>query len=109
MKKLNIVHGDLNIILEICKYWAPNYEIWAYGSRVKGASHSGSDLDLVVYYPNNPDTPFHQLDALRQALHDSDIPFLIDIFDWSTLPKEFKTEIIKTKVVLAKVARISKA
>jgi len=100
MKKLNIAPGDLKTILELCNHWAPNYEIWAYGSRVKGASHSGSDLDLVIYNPKNPDSLFHQLDALRQALHDSDIPFLIDIFDWSALPETFKTEILKTKVIL---------
>ncbi|MCC7431655.1 nucleotidyltransferase domain-containing protein, partial [bacterium] len=24
------------------------FEVWAYGSRVNGLAHSGSDLDLVI-------------------------------------------------------------
>ena len=29
----------------------PNVEVWAYGSRVNGRSHGGSDLDLVLRGP----------------------------------------------------------
>lgn len=33
-----------NIFIDYC----PEAEIFAYGSRVNGKSHSGSDLDLVA-------------------------------------------------------------
>ena len=33
-----------NIFIDFC----PEAEIFAYGSRVNGKSHSGSDLDLVA-------------------------------------------------------------
>ncbi len=29
----------------------PDVEVWAYGSRVNGRSHDGSDLDLVLCGP----------------------------------------------------------
>ena len=29
----------------------PGVEVWAYGSRVNGRSHDGSDLDLVLRSP----------------------------------------------------------
>ncbi|MCY3777616.1 MAG: nucleotidyltransferase domain-containing protein, partial [Candidatus Aminicenantes bacterium] len=29
----------------------PDVEVWAYGSRVNGQSHEGSDLDLVLRSP----------------------------------------------------------
>ena len=29
----------------------PGVEVWAYGSRVNGRSHDGSDLDLVLRGP----------------------------------------------------------
>ena len=29
----------------------PDVEVWAYGSRVTGRSHDGSDLDLVLRGP----------------------------------------------------------
>ncbi len=30
----------------------PGVEVWAYGSRVNGESHEGSDLDLVAAQSN---------------------------------------------------------
>ena len=32
----------------IFKNYCPNAEIWAYGSRINGNTHSGSDVDLIV-------------------------------------------------------------
>lgn len=29
----------------------PEVEVWAYGSRISGRSHDGSDLDLVLRSP----------------------------------------------------------
>lgn len=33
------------------KVFSPGTELWAYGSRVKGGNHEGSDLDLAVRAP----------------------------------------------------------
>ena len=34
----------------LCEH-LPDVEVWAYGSRVNGQSHDGSDLDLVLRGP----------------------------------------------------------
>lgn len=91
---------DLKTILKICKRMLSGYEVWVYGSRVKGGSHEGSDLDLVVFCPQMPDRAFPHMAALKQAFHDSDIPFLIDVVDWALIPTSFRDEILKSKQVI---------
>ena len=36
------------MLKDILISYCPDAEIWAYGSRLNGDAHSGSDLDLVV-------------------------------------------------------------
>ena len=36
---------------------APGVEVWAYGSRLSGRSHGGSDLDLVLRAPGREEIP----------------------------------------------------
>ena len=40
----------------------PNVEVWAYGSRVDGRSHDGSDLDLVLRGPGLEEIDLARLD-----------------------------------------------
>ena len=72
-----------------------NTVVWAYGSRVNGAAHSGSDLDLVVL----PTLEYAALARCRQALQASNIPFLVQLHAWSALPATFHTEIMRQYVV----------
>ncbi len=78
----------------------PGVEVWAYGSRVNGRSHDGSDLDLVLRAPGLRPIPLRQLGALREALRDSNIPFLVEARDWARQPERFREEIKRDHVVL---------
>lgn len=71
--------------------------VWAYGSRVDGTAHEGSDLDLVVKEFGQDDA---NLFELREELKESNIPFLIDIFEFNKLPESFQKEIEKNYVVI---------
>lgn len=75
--------------------------LWAYGSRVKKTNHEGSDLDLVVVAIKPGQTLRPQLVRFRQLLHDSNIPILVQVQDWHTLPPTFQQEILKEKEVMA--------
>lgn len=35
------------VVEKILSEHIPNHTVWVYGSRIKGVSHAGSDLDLV--------------------------------------------------------------
>lgn len=72
---------------------APNFCVWAYGSRVKGQYHSGSDLDLVLIHPENEKQACTNIGQIREAFNQSNIPILVQIHNWSELPETFKTEI----------------
>ena len=43
---------DKQRLLQIFASVAVPFEVWAYGSRVNGRAHEGSDLDLVIRSPN---------------------------------------------------------
>ena len=45
---LNVKQRHLDMLYQIFNSYSPKAEIWAYGSRINGDSHLGSDLDLVV-------------------------------------------------------------
>ena len=78
---------------------APDAEVWAYGSRVNGMSHLGSDLDLVLRSPTLEQLGDGYYD-LVEALQESNIPILIQAHDWARLPESFHREIERDYVVV---------
>lgn len=79
---------------------APGVEVWAYGSRVGGGSHAGSDLDLVLRGPDLAPLPGGQLADLADAFEQSTVPILVQTHDWARLPQSFHHEIQRNYVVL---------
>jgi len=77
----------------------PDAEVWAYGSRVNGRSHDGSDLDLVLRSPTLKPLGGEYLDFI-EALHQSNIPILVQARDWARLPDSFHREIEREYVVV---------
>ena len=75
-------------------------EAWAYGSRVNGRSHDGSDLDLVLRGPGLKEIPFDRLTDFEEAVRESAIPFLVEARDWARLPERFHREIEREHVVV---------
>ena len=82
----------------------PGVEVWAYGSRVNGESHDGSDLDLALRGPalEPLDGGFYDL---LEAIEKSSIPILVQAHDWAMLPESFHREIERDYVVLQEGAK----
>ena len=78
----------------------PDVEVWAYGSRVSGRSHEGSDLDLVLRGPDLKRIDSGQLADLIEALEESNVPIIVQAHDWARLPERFHREIEREYVVL---------
>lgn len=70
----------------------PDVEVWAYGSRVNGRSHAGSDLDLVLRSPTLEPLGYEYVELVK-ALGQSNIPILVQAHDWARLPESFHREI----------------
>ena len=80
----------------------PDAEVWAYGSRVTGKSHDGSDLDLVLRSPTLEPLDEGCLDLI-EALEQSNIPILVQAHDWARLPESFHREIERDYVLVQRV------
>ncbi len=75
-------------------------EVWAYGSRVNGRAHSGSDLDLVIRSENLKSIAPDLFMELFEKIDDSTIPILVEFRDWAKLPESFQKNILKQYEVL---------
>ena len=98
--RLHLLPRHREMLLALLREHLPGIEVWAYGSRVNGQSHDGSDLDLVLRSPDLQKIPIGQVADLREALRESNIPFLVEARDWARLPKGFHPEIEREYVVL---------
>lgn len=97
---LDLAPQQLVQLLELLRQTVPDAEVWAYGSRVTHTAHEGSDLDLVVRRPDNPEAPRPDLHRLRDALAESNLPIVVEVLDWARLPEAFRREVQRCKVVL---------
>lgn len=100
MSKLDLRPEWLEIIRDILASHLPEAEVLAYGSRVTGTCHDGSDLDLVARNRLNPLLPVHNLAEVRDAFSESRLPILVDILDWAQIPDSFRGEIERVGFVV---------
>ncbi len=98
--RLHLKLRHRRMLEDILRAHMPEVEVWAYGSRLSGQSHDGSDLDLVLRSPELKQIPVSRLADLEEALRESTIPFLIEARDWARLPASFHCEIARDYVVL---------
>lgn len=95
---IDLDEKSLDIVRHILHQQAPNIEVLAFGSRVKGRAAKYSDLDLAL--KGNKPINWQQLEKLRDAFAESDLPISVDILDWHSASAEFKAIIEKNHVVL---------
>jgi predicted nucleotidyltransferase len=65
---------DKKTLIQIFADFKIPLEVWAYGSRVHGTAHEGSDLDLVVRGPNLQPLPYNVFVQICEKIKDSNIP-----------------------------------
>ena len=97
---LNLSLEHKKLLEGLFQKFLPGVKVLAYGSRITGESHPGSDLDLVLRSPDLKVISSSKLSALRFAIGESSIPFLVEVRDWAVLPKDFHKEIERNHVVL---------
>ena len=96
---MHIDPADLEKVLDILRAHVPEYEVWAFGSRVHGRNLKRfSDLDLVVITDKQLDTL--RLADMKEAFSESDLPFKVDVLDWLVTNERFRRIIEKEHVVV---------
>ncbi len=98
--RLELLPRHRRMVEAILHLYVAGVEVWAYGSRVRGDSYDGSDLDLVLRGPGLAEIPYSRLTALRRAFSDSTIPIIVEVRDWATMPAAYQREIERLHMVL---------
>lgn len=91
---------DKQTLESIFKEITGDFEVWAYGSRVNGTAHEGSDLDLVIKRNDSQPVSYEVMDQLRENITESNIPILVEIRDWVRIPESFRKNILDKYEVL---------
>lgn len=93
---------ELKEIIDILAFYLKGYEVWAFGSRVTGTNlKKFSDLDLAVITEKPLTT--RQVQKIKDAFSISDLPFRVDIIDWSRTEEEFKAIIKQNYEVIQSI------
>ncbi len=98
---IDLTKEQHTILTTLVRRFLPGVAVWAYGSRVKWTAHPNSDLDLVAFT-----TPAHRAEVadLKDALAESNLPFLVDLHVWDDVPERF-CEIIRKEYVVVQEAK----
>lgn len=95
-KALEIKPEELEHVKQILKHCIPEIKVHAFGSRANHTAKPYSDLDLAIM-TEQPLT-LQQGAMLTEAFEESDLPFKVDIIDWSTISENFR-ELIHPSLV----------
>lgn len=95
---LHLSHHDRRELEKIIQSLIPDFEVWAFGSRVLGKEKEYSDLDLVIK-TDKPLTLAQKAD-LQTAFAESDLTIKVDISDWSLASENFRKLIEKKYTVI---------
>jgi predicted nucleotidyltransferase len=74
------------------------YQVFIFGSRISGKAKKYSDYDIGIW--GKKPIPSEIKVFIEEALEESDIPYKVDIVDFSLVPSRFK------KLALAKVKKL---
>ncbi len=93
---MKIREKDKLVLLRIFDEMLPDsLVVWAYGSRVNGTAHDGSDLDLVIRTADLQPLDMEIYTTLREKIRESNVAILVELRDWARLPSRFHEQIVK--------------
>lgn len=88
MMALDVAPEDLKTVKAILARYVPKFTVLVFGSRVKNTAKKFSDLDLAIITDRPLDVPTYT--DLKEAFSHSDLPFKVDLVDWSLISEDFK-------------------
>lgn len=92
---IGIEYRHYKILLDIFKKYP--FSFYAFGSRVKNTYQKFSDLDICYMDP----IPLKVLGQIRNELEESNLPFRVDLIDYSAADENFQ-KLIKNDLVQLK-------
>jgi len=80
--------SELKIIKGILQTNVPDCKVKAFGSRIDGTFKENSDLDLAVVGESK--LGFSKMGELKLSFEESDLPFRVDVLDYSSISQNFR-------------------
>lgn len=100
---IDLSPDQLMLIRQILQVHVPHVDVWAFGSRASGKAKPYSDLDLALI-AKEPISREVSAD-LSEAFSESDLPWKVDLIDWSVTSTAFRDIIRKQHVVIQRAKR----
>lgn len=72
------------------------YKVFIFGSRALDTGRKFSDIDIGI--ESKKEVPDRVLSDIQEAFEESDIPFTVDVVDFSNLSERFK-KVAQQKVI----------
>ena len=88
---IDLTPEQMETVRSILMAQVPGVEVRVFGSRVLGTAREHADLDLALV--SGKPLEWREIEALKDAFADSDLPFMVDILDWNTLSESFRSAI----------------
>jgi len=104
MTAIDLLPDHRAIVEEILRRHVPGCEVRVFGSRVTGRARPLSDLDLVIM--TRRPIEVGAWTELRDAFSESDLPYVVDVLDWSGLSEAFRKRVEETAVTLVEPGSI---
>lgn len=98
MPNIDLNPNDWEEVKYILRTHLPEYEIWAFGSRVSWTAKAYSDLDLAII--TSQPLPLTRFAEVREAFDESTLSIKVDLVDWAATIESFRLIIKKGKVIL---------
>ena len=95
---INLEKDALDLLKNILKKYIPGYAVWLFGSRATHHTKPHSDIDLAIITDKPIDLSV--MSELTLALSESDLPYKVDLVDWSTIDDSFKKIIEKNYTLI---------
>lgn len=92
---IDVEPHHLEMVQSVLSRHVPYKVVWAYGSRVKWTATERSDLDIVVFNASD-----RELGNLKDAFDESEIPFIVQVLNWESIPDDFKENIKQKYYIL---------
>ena len=96
MKLVGATEEQLSAVIESIRKYFPSAQILFFGSRANGKFKPTSDLDVCL--KDRQPLDLAQWAQLESDLSSSDLPYKVDLVDWSRVTPEFQKIIASSTI-----------
>jgi predicted nucleotidyltransferase len=95
---IDITPQELTLVQDILRAQIPTAQVWVFGSRAKGTTRRGSDLDLAIDAKRK--LTASETSVLAEAFDEAPLPYRVDLVDTHGISATFKAIIERDRVGL---------